>query len=425
MKRKVIFAASCCLLMIVCSECFLPSAISAEAAPDFYAGVSLAYGDVCDAKALIDQVCSYTNFFVVGTTQITHNITKINETCQYLHDRGMYFTLFLDRSPSVQLLDMIRTKWVDRFLGFYAYDEVGGRQLDQVYGWTTVSQASSYADAENQFVNTTMSYLRSNVGRFRFTRNYANATEFPLFTSDYALYWFDYKAGYDVVWAQLGWNYSRQLNIALCRGAATMQNKEWGTIVTWTYTVPPYLLSGSEIYNDMVQAYANGAKYILIFDSNENYTQGILQSEHFDAIRQFWQYTQNCPRKNQPAAERVAFVLPSSFAYGFRGPDDKIWGLWPANSLSRNISTAVGSLLETYGDRLDIIYEDDLQPANMNGYGRIVHWNDSSIIHSQHGVDPSQCSLPHFVTLAAAAVCIIVPLILLVLIFRKRKKQIR
>jgi hypothetical protein len=393
--------------------------------PKIYVGVSLAYGDVCDAKKLIDQVYSYTNFFVIGTTQITHNTTKINETCQYLYDRGMYFTLFLDRPPSVQLLDMIRTKWVDRFLGFYAYDEAGGRQLDQVYGWTTVSQASSYVDAENQFINTTIGYLRSNVGRFRFTRNYANATEFRLLTSDYALDWFDFKAGYDVVWAQLGWNYSRQLNIALCRGAATMQNKEWGTIMAWTYTEPPYLLSGSEIYNDMVQAYANGAKYVLVFDSNKDYTQGILQSEHFDALRQFWQYAKNNPRKNQPADERVAFVLPPFYAYGFRGPDDKIWGLWPADGFSRNISIAVGSLLETYGDRLDIIYEDNLQPTNRDGYREIIYWNDSSLMQSQNRTDPSQCGLPQLATLAVSACCIVVPVIVFAVIFRKRNKQSR
>jgi hypothetical protein len=33
------------------------------------------------------------------------------------------------------------------------------------------------------------------------TRNYTGRGDFSIFTSDYALYWFDYKAGYDTVFA--------------------------------------------------------------------------------------------------------------------------------------------------------------------------------------------------------------------------------
>ncbi|MEM2910973.1 MAG: hypothetical protein QW146_00525 [Candidatus Bathyarchaeia archaeon] len=45
------------------------------------------------------------------------------------------------------------------------------------------------------------------------------------FTSDYALYWFDYLAGYDVVLAQFGWNHTTAQDIALIIGAAYLQNK--------------------------------------------------------------------------------------------------------------------------------------------------------------------------------------------------------
>ena len=37
----------------------------------------------------------------------------------------------------------------------------------------------------------------------------------PVICSDYALYWFDYKGGYDVVFAQLGWNNNPAQEIAL------------------------------------------------------------------------------------------------------------------------------------------------------------------------------------------------------------------
>ena len=35
----------------------------------------------------------------------------------------------------------------------------------------------------------------------------------PVFTSDYALYWFDYLAGFDGVFVELGWNHSRTQQI--------------------------------------------------------------------------------------------------------------------------------------------------------------------------------------------------------------------
>lgn len=71
-----------------------------------------------------------------------------------------------------------------------------------------------------------------------------------------------------------------------------MQKKEWGVIITWTYTPPPerdsYLKSGSEFYNDLVLAYKKGANYIVVFDSNENFTQGSLNGEHKAALKPFW-----------------------------------------------------------------------------------------------------------------------------------------
>jgi len=131
-----------------------------------------------------------------------------------------------------------------------------------------------------------------------------------LFTSDYALYWFDYLGGYDVVLAQLGWNYSRQLNIALCRGAATVHDRDWGVIVTWTYNEPPYLGSGEELFDACmhVLAYENGARYALVFDSDENYTHSTLSQEHLDALERFWQYTKEHPRPADLLDGRVAFV---------------------------------------------------------------------------------------------------------------------
>ncbi len=311
-------------------------------APDLFLGVDVAYADLGEIKALVDEVSSYTNLFVIGCTGITYNYTSLNETCQYVYDRGMHFIVYRDYSPRQGWLEYAKKTWDSYFLGLYVFDEVGGRQLDQLEDWVTVLNAASYTDAESQFVDS------MNMALNWVTRRYSNSTDTRIFTSDYALYWFDYKAGYDVLLTQFVWNYSRQLNVALCRGAANVQNKDWGVMITWKYAGPPYIESGADLYRDMVLAYDNGAKYIVVFDSNKNYTHGILRQEHLDALKQFWQYAHDNPGNDRPAGDRVAYVLPRGYAYGFRGPEDKIWGLWPADALSTRLCNELSGSLNSY-----------------------------------------------------------------------------
>jgi hypothetical protein len=351
----------------------LPVAQSSQS-PDVYIGVDIAYGSTAEAKALIDQVSSYTNLIVIGTSQITYNVTRMNETCQYAYDKGLSFILWapaLFRRNTTAWLSNARKAWGDHFLGFYVFDEPAGRQLD-MNETRILGNPVNYVDAADRFENTLDNQLDD-------VRTYYNSSNVQLFTSDYSLYWFDYKAGYDTVFAEFCWNYSRQFNVAICRGAATVQNKDWGVILLWKYTTPPYLGSGSELYKDMVLAYDNGAKYIVVFDSNKDWSGGILQTEHLQALQQFWQYVQNNPRKSTPASARTAFVLPDGYGYGFRGPGDAIWGLWNADDLSYNLSVAVSNLLTKHGASLDIIYDDGLQPGN-NGYSKLIYWNDTSLV---------------------------------------------
>ena len=144
-------------------------------------------------------------------------------------------------------------------------------------------------------------------------------------------------------------------------------------MITWTYNDPPYIESGSELYEDMVLAYENGAKYILVFDTNENYTEGILKEEHFEALEEFWQYTQAHPRNSNQIEKRVAFVLPKDYGYGFRGPEDKIWGLWEDTNLSLEMCYHLGYFLEEYRMNLDIIYGNEITCNEI--YSKYIFWN--------------------------------------------------
>ena len=360
-----------------------------EKMPYVLVGIDVAYRDYAQIEKLVIETKGYTNLFVLGCTGITQNMTELDMTCQYLYDEGFFFIIYqntpLGFNRRNETLDPQLFNWPlsaeergrNRFLGFYVYDEVGGRQLDLYENWVTVEQANNYTDAGAKFsqgINRVLDW---------YTGYYSNITDFPLFTSDYALYWFDYKAGYDVLLAQLGWNYSRQLNIALCRGAATVQNKDWGVIITWTYTEPPYLESGAEMYKDMVLAYENGAKYVVVFDSNDGWTAGTLQPEHLEVLKQFWQFVQANPRNKNSLGDRVAYVLPKDYAYGFRGPNDSIWGLWEADELTIPICLSLNWQLEHFGKNLDIIYDDGLTHENSATYSSLIYWNsDTGILNA-------------------------------------------
>jgi hypothetical protein len=346
---------------------------------EIFVGIVAAYDNVEEIKRFVDEASPYINTIGIGSVGITYNFTKLDDVCQYIYDRGLYFMIYAHpiNDPYELLIQCqwvidAKPRWGEHFLGLYAYDEPGGRQLDNAT-LTVVRYEEWFADnctdAADKFVSELTLIINHTI------KDQMCGADLPLYTSDYALYWFDYKSEYDVVFAEFGWNYSRQLNVALCRGAANVQNKEWGAMITWTYTNPPYLESGSELYDDMVLAYENGAKYILVFDTNKNYTHTVLDEDHLEAFKQFWQYASDNIRARNPISTRIAYVLPKDYGYGFRGPNDKIWGLWEADEFSLEISTQLGSLIDRYLNRLDIIYDDGLTPNSSYGYRRFIFWN--------------------------------------------------
>jgi hypothetical protein len=151
-------------------------------------------------------------------------------------------------------------------------------------------------------------------------------------------------------------------------------------MVTWTYDGPPYLISGDELYDDLVLAYHNGAKYVVIFDhpDTEYSAYGILTKEHFDALEDFWNYVNSNPDKYGTEKADVAYVLPENFGFGFRNSEDKIWGLWSADTDERTekIWSDVNQLLEQYGSRLDIVYSDpEFNDTLQKHYDKIFFWN--------------------------------------------------
>jgi hypothetical protein len=211
-------------------------------------------------------------------------------------------------------------------------------------------------------------------------RRSPNFTFNNFLTADYALYWFDYKGGYDTVLAELGWNNTVAQEIGLVRGAANLQSKDWGTIITWKYTHAPYLTDGNEMFEQMKTSYEAGAQYVVIFNYAKDMSGpfGTLKEEHFEALERFWNDVVQNPSVTYGCIEaEAALVLPNNYGWGMRRPDDTVWGLWDANSTSQQIWTQLQGKLERYGLKLDIVYDDPAFPAT-GKYDEVLFWNQTS-----------------------------------------------
>ena len=372
-SRGFIVLLAVVLLLALLFACILPN-LSVN--KEVFVGVMTGHATVEEILTFVDEVEEYINLVIVSDLGITTNSSALYTVFDNLHDRGLYFIPFmslLEYVNDTNFFQVAKQRWGKHFLGVYTFDEPGGKQID-LAEHRPVNNALNYTDAARKYVNAV-----AEQGLLWWASNFNVTGNFTIFTSDYALYWYDYVACYNTVLAQFGWNHSRQVDIALCRGAATTHNSDWGAIVTWTYTQPPYIESAEELYKDMVLAYDNGAKYIVVFNYPTNITKhGLLTQEHLDSVKKFWNYHKSKPQPRERTGE-TAYVLPKDYGYGFRGPNDKIWGLWESDTLSPIVWNELNQLVESHGSKLDVIYED-AKPETRQRYKQLFFWNGTTLI---------------------------------------------
>ncbi len=392
MNRKHAILAAVLLIVLISVALLLTfNMFSKKAATrPFYVGVEFAYGNqFSQLKALVDKVKNYTNLFVIGSVTLTFNRTALNESCNYLNSSGLNFIVLITSlfnynssngyPPNSNIFDWIGNatqEYGDRLLGIYRFDEPGGDQLD---------------DAQFQLINdTSLSYAQVAqfyVGNLSLIVHYyatiAERTSVPvlkIFTSDYGLYWFDYEAGYNTVFAEFVGNESRQIIIALERGAAQSFNRPWGVIITWKYDQSPYLENSTELYADLSLAYSAGATYAVVFSYPNITAYGTLTPDDFEALQTFWTDIHTNPEQFGSAPAEAAYVVPADFGFGFRNADDTIWGLFPANNYTytQKIWDDTQNLLALYGDKLNIIYDDpEIIGPTLNNYTKVFYWNQT------------------------------------------------
>lgn len=382
MKRRFVVFSAVLAIAVILLSVFLANGLftNPQQSREFYIGVEYAYADdTAQLKALVDKVKDYTNLFVIGSIAISFNRSALDESCDYITQSGLNLIVFftgIDRysnwTSSYTIRDWMadaQQRYGDKFLGIYKIDEPGGNQIDQGNS-TIIHSAASYTQASESYV-----------GNLTLMNNYYHPYTPRLFTADYALHWFDYKAGYSGVFAEFVGNESRQRIIAQTRGAATAFQRDWGVIINWKYNQPPhYLESGIELYSDLSLVYSAGAKYAIVF-SYPNMTgssYGILEDEHFTALQRFWSTLNSNPDSFGSNTAQVAYVVPKDYGFGFRSAGDSIWGLFPSDSLSAKIYGDVQTLTDRYGAAFDILYDEPEVAAQLLGnYSNVFYWNQS------------------------------------------------
>jgi hypothetical protein len=293
-----------------------------------------------------------------GTIQLTMNAELPNRSSYLIEANGT--VLLLDKNGKA-ISQISNTNELPKI---EPYDQIIAQRPFQTYD-----------EVANSLVNTcqnTTGWLHSQ-------------TSVKVFTSDYALYWYDYLGGYDVVFAQIGWNHTETQDIALARGAANLQGKDWGAIITWKYDHQPYLENGTEMYDQMRLAYESGAKYIVVFNyptypPNNQY--GILQDDHFLALQRFWNDTvQNKTVTNGGVKAEAVLVLPKNYGWGMRSLQDNIWGIWQPDAASPQVWAALQTCLHKYGSKLDIVYDDSAYQL-AERYQQVYYWNQTILMVS-------------------------------------------
>ncbi len=391
-----------------------------KADPNAYVGIAFGGNTTQEAKALIDKVDSYTNLFIldVGRNPISADQSKVEEICDYAVSKGLSVIVNVgikDASNSSSWgwfwnqpsLDAIKQRWTqmwgNKFLGIYYNDEPGGIQLDaswrQFYEYVGGNLSSIDFPAAQALEDIRLKLLdyidngtKPTPDDYDLEANFfiqnvimgdpgienLTAANITSFTSDYGLYWWDYLGGYNVMFTELGWNVSVAEQIDLVKGAARLQDKEWGAMITWKYDTPPYLDSGEQIYNQMLESYQAGAKYIAVFNYPYNGSAyGTLTNDQFKALQRFWNdiTTKKFADLSGPDA---ALVLPKNFGWGLRNPNDTIWGFWTTDNRTQTVAVITSKLVSYYGVNLDIVYEDPAYPVTSGNYQHIYYWNSTT-----------------------------------------------
>ena len=133
-------------------------------------------------------------------------------------------------------------------------------------------------------------------------------------------------------------------------------------MIEWANRLSITLQSGTQMYDEMRQAYEDGAEYAVAFNySPSGNGTGLLQAKQFASIQKFWTDVVQNPKVTNNVTAQDALVLPTD-TYSIR--DEKPKRHYMGHMATRRQFTtswnSVQQSLAKYGSRLDIVYADHL-----------------------------------------------------------------
>jgi len=147
-----------------------------------------------------------------------------------------------------------------------------------------------------------------------------------IFTSDYGLYWYDYQAGYNVVFDEMFGTQTDAQNLALVRDAADMQDKSWDVMIEWASQSPITLQTGSQMYGELEQAYKGDAEYAVVFNySPSDNGAGTLQNEQYAALQRFWDDVVKNPGITNDVKGRMLWFCLTAAAMVWEAQTTRFW----------------------------------------------------------------------------------------------------
>ena len=74
--------------------------------PELFVGISVANYNLEEIIGIVDEIESYTNLFVVGSTGITYDLTRLDSVCTYLFEKGLYFMIYMHPTEEISSLEI-------------------------------------------------------------------------------------------------------------------------------------------------------------------------------------------------------------------------------------------------------------------------------------------------------------------------------
>jgi hypothetical protein len=101
LKQLTVLLIFIMILPLFLNSSLTTKAVTTQTSPNLYVGVDVAFESIAETEQLIDNISSYTNFFVIGCTG-NYSETRLTIISQYTYDKGLTFIVYTDnpRYPS-------------------------------------------------------------------------------------------------------------------------------------------------------------------------------------------------------------------------------------------------------------------------------------------------------------------------------------